>query len=50
MLRSAVEKLLETYSFEEVLELNDLTEIDVLQILLKHRHINLPEILPVDLW
>lgn len=42
-----IEDLLETYTFEEVLEFNDLTELDVIKILLDHGLITLPETLPL---
>lgn len=42
------EHLLETYSFEELLELNELTEADVLRFLLDEEFIEAPEIKPLD--
>jgi len=44
-----VENLLETYDLEEILELNELTEADVLFFLLEKNFVFLPEPLPVDL-
>lgn len=43
-----IEKVLETYSLEEIMELNDLTDYDVLSILVEEGHVSLPERLPVD--
>jgi hypothetical protein len=40
--------LLETYSLEELLELNDLTTEDCLEFLVAHRFIHLPEITPLE--
>jgi len=40
--------VLDTYSFEEILELNDLTEEDALEFLVEEGYVHLPEILPVD--
>jgi hypothetical protein len=44
-----IEKVLDTYSFEEILELNDLTEADVLYLLVKSGQAELPNPRPVDL-
>jgi len=44
-----IEKTLDTYSFEEILELNDLTEEDVLTFLVDKEFIELPDPRPVDL-
>jgi hypothetical protein len=44
-----VEKLLETYGLEELLEENDLTEVDVLYFLVKSSLVKVPEYHPVDL-
>jgi hypothetical protein len=41
--------VLDTYSLEEILELNDVTEEEVLEFLLKHNFIHLPDPLPVDI-
>jgi hypothetical protein len=43
------DKLLETYSLEEIFELNDLTEAEVLEYLVDTEFLRLPQILPVDL-
>jgi hypothetical protein len=43
-----VEHILDTYSLEEILELNDLTEEDVLIHLIKFRMVELPDPKPVD--
>lgn len=40
--------LLETYSLEELLELNDLTSEDCLEFLVAHKFIHLPEIQPLE--
>lgn len=42
-----VERVLQTYSLEELMEMNNLTDYDVLCILMTHRQINYPK--PVDL-
>lgn len=42
------EHLLETYSFEYLLDLNDLTEADALLFLLEEGFIEPPEIKPLD--
>jgi len=41
-------KILETYSLEEILELNDLTSEDALEFLIDEKFMTLPDILPVD--
>jgi hypothetical protein len=46
---SEVELLLQTYSFDEILELNDLTEEDVLHFLLRQELIERPDPSPVDI-
>ena len=38
---------LNTYTLEEILEQSDLTESEVLVILVREGHLKLPEILPV---
>ena len=43
-----VENILDTYSFEEILELNDLTEVDVLGFLIEEEFIELPKPKPTD--
>ena len=40
--------VLEVYSLEEIFELNDLTSEDILEYLVRHRLVVLPEILPVE--
>lgn len=45
----AAEHLLDTYSLTEILELNELTEIDLLLYLVEEEYLELPEILPIDL-
>lgn len=42
-------KVLQTYSFEEILELNELTEEDVLLFLVEEEFLQLPNPKPVDL-
>ena len=39
--------LLETYSIEEILELNDLTAEDLLEFLVEEGFVELPEIKPL---
>jgi hypothetical protein len=46
--RTNIERILDTYSFEQILELNELTEEDVLEVLLNLNYIELPEPKPVD--
>jgi len=48
VVRSVTERLLETYSLEEILEDNDLTEEDVLSLLIEQDLVILP-VEPVDL-
>lgn len=40
--------ILETYSLEEILELNDLTAEDCLEYLVEEGFVTLPEIHPLD--
>jgi hypothetical protein len=40
--------ILETYTFSEILELNDLTEADVLEYLVEKGFVDLPELLPLE--
>jgi hypothetical protein len=42
-----VENVLDVYSLEEILELNDLTEVDVLYFLVSEQFVTLPEPLPL---
>ena len=42
------EKILDTYSLEEILEQNELTEADVLLFLIEEEFVELPEPKPVD--
>lgn len=42
-----VDKLLQTYSLEELLELSDKTEEDTVEFLLRHEFINIPDPEPV---
>lgn len=42
-----LEKILETYSLEEIFELNDKTEGEVLHFLVSSEYLVLPEILPL---
>lgn len=44
-----IERLLDTYSLTEILELNELTETDVLYHLINSNYIKVPEPVPVDL-
>lgn len=43
-----LERILDTYSLEEIFELNDLTEVDVVLFLVEQKFLELPEPLPVD--
>jgi len=40
--------VLETYSLEEILELNDVTEEETLDYLVTHGFLDLPEITPLE--
>lgn len=40
--------ILETYSLEDILELNDLTPEDCLEYLVEEGFVDLPEILPLE--
>lgn len=42
------EHLLETYSLEEILDLNDVTEADALAFLLEEEFLEPPEVRPLD--
>lgn len=44
-----IDKILECYSLEQIIQLNDLTEAEVLLILVEEDVLKLPHILPVDL-
>jgi hypothetical protein len=39
--------ILDTYELSEIIELNDLTQEDVLEYLVEHGVLRLPEIIPV---
>ena len=41
--------ILEVYSLTEILELNDLTDEDVLLVLVEEGHVKLPNIRPLEL-
>jgi hypothetical protein len=43
-----IERILETYSLEVLLELNDLTIVDACEFLLEEGFIELPNIKPLD--
>lgn len=45
-----IESILDTYTLEAILELNDLTEVDVLCLLIKHKLVELPEPKPLDFY
>lgn len=49
MTYEAAERILDTYTLIEILELNGLSEVDVLLLLYEEERIELPEVLPVDL-
>ncbi|MDE1830316.1 MAG: hypothetical protein KGI25_08335 [Thaumarchaeota archaeon] len=46
---NTAEHILDTYTLEEIFELNEVTEADVLLFLLKEEYLELPEPLPIDL-
>ena len=43
-----IENLLDVYTFEDILDLNDLTEADVLLFLVDQGFVNLPKIKPLN--
>jgi hypothetical protein len=45
---SDIERILQTYTLEEILELNDLTEDDVLEYLVETKFVTLPDPEPCD--
>lgn len=45
-----IEKILQTYTFQEVLEINELTEEDVLLFLVEEEFLELPEPKPIDYY
>lgn len=45
---SQIEIILETYSLEEILELNELTEADLLHYAVEEKFLELPEYRPVN--
>jgi hypothetical protein len=40
--------ILETYSLEEILELNDLTTEDALEFMVEEKYLTLPDVQPLD--
>jgi len=40
--------LLETYTLSEIIELNDLTDEEVLEYLVVHKIVKLPDVRPLD--
>lgn len=44
---SSIEKILEVYSLSEIIELNDLTEEEVLEYLVTQNFLSLPEVRPL---
>jgi len=42
-----IEELLQTYSLEELFELNDLTEEEVVEFLVEEGFMKLPDVLPL---
>jgi hypothetical protein len=47
---SEVEKLLQTYTLEEILEINEITEEEVLYFLLKMKFLKVPNPEPIDIF
>lgn len=45
---TSLSAVLDTYSLEDILEMNDLTTEEVLEYLVRHKIITLPEVLPVE--
>jgi hypothetical protein len=46
---NALERVLQTYTLEEIFELNDRTEAEVLKYLVAMKYLELPDPLPVDI-
>jgi hypothetical protein len=46
---SEVEKLLQTYTLEEILEINEITEEEALYFLLKEKFLKVPNPEPIDI-
>jgi len=44
----SVAAILQTYTLSELLELNDLTEEEVLEYLVQHGQVRLPELRPLE--
>lgn len=44
-----VENALSVYTLEEIIEINELTEEEVLEFLLDQKFIRLPSVMPIDL-
>jgi hypothetical protein len=42
-----IENVLDTYTLEDILELNDLTEVDVLYFLVEEEFVDLPDHRPI---
>lgn len=49
MILSEIERVLQTYTLEEILELNDVTEEEVLTFLVATKFVTLPDPQPVDI-
>ena len=47
MYYSEIEKFLEVYSLEDILEFNDLTEVEVLDYLIQQKFVSLPSPRPL---
>lgn len=45
-----VENILSTYTLDEILELNDCTEVDILYFLLEKEFLQMPNPKPVDIY
>ena len=48
MTYTEVESILQTYTLEEIFELNNLTEEEILYFLIEQEFVELPKIMPVD--
>jgi hypothetical protein len=43
-----IERLLQTYDFQDIIDINGLTEEEVLYFLVEQEFVSLPEVKPVD--
>lgn len=48
-LQRKIDKLIETYTVEELLELSDMTVSEAITVLVLEGYVQLPEIIPIDI-